>query len=463
MRKSTCITLIKAMLMEIRDGRGSREWKNPESVFHLNEGNGRYEKLNDSDYGIIRRDTEKVSDLSQDESGIPVSDLFIRFLESLDMDDKCIADIAGLLSACYKKSSGSFLPELDHPEHMTNKPNIRQPAKQYPKDSRPRKKPLPDDTHNVDLKDPKQIYGYLTTYIHGQKDACRAASMLLYNHLQGQRRNVLFVGPTGCGKTEIWKVCKRLYPNIVIVDSDRLTADGWSGAFKIRDIFTNMMKFEIERSIVVFDEFDKLCEPTYSSQGANYSYNVQNNLLKLIEGESMMFPAERGNSSIMFDSSKISFVFLGSFERLTEKKSAIEADNSIGFGSSIEKPDADTVYAHQITLDDLKYSGMRREIAGRINQIVQLSPMTMKDYEAILENDAVSPIHRLEQEYDITIHIPEGTRKRLAREAADTHMGVRYLQSRIQSMLDEHMFEDCGKSEYVLDMGDSTEKLSYLQ
>lgn len=242
-----------------------------------------------------------------------------------------------------------------------------------------------------------------------------------------------------------------------------MTADGWSGAFKIRDIFANMMKFEIERSIVVFDEFDKLCEPTYSSQGANYSYNVQNNLLKLIEGESMMFPAERGNSSIMFDSSKISFVFLGSFERLTEKKSAIEADNSIGFGSSIEKPDVDTVYAHQITLDDLKYSGMRHEIAGRINQIVQLSPMTIKDYEAILENDAVSPIHRLEQEYDITIRIPKETRKRLAREAADTHMGVRYLQSRIQSMLDEHMFEDCGKSEYVLDMGDSTEKLSYLQ
>lgn len=459
MRKSTCITLIKAMLMEISEGYGSKKWKNPESVFHLNEINGKYDRLNDNDYGIIRMDTEMASNLWQDESETSASDLFVRFLECLDIDNKCIADIAELLSACYEKSSGSFLPELKHQEHLADKPNTRRPTRPYPKDSQMRKNPLPDDTHNVDLKEPKQIYNYLTTHIHGQKDACRAASMLLYNHLQGQRRNILFVGPTGCGKTEIWRVCQKLFPNIIIVDSDRLTADGWSGAFKIRDIFANKMKFEIEQSIVVFDEFDKLCEPTYCSHGSNYSYNIQNNLLKLIEGGAMMFPAERGNPSIMFDSSKISFVFLGSFERLTERKSTIEADNSIGFGASIEKPDADTVYTHQITQDDLKYSGMRREIAGRINQIVQLSPMTMKDYKAILENDAVSPIHRLEQEYDITIHIPEETRKRLAREAADTHMGVRYLQSRIQSMLDEHMFEDCGKSEYVLDMETDRNKI----
>lgn len=446
MRKSTCTTLIKDMLMDINKGYGSRKWKNPEYGFNLNDRNGRYEKLNDNDYCIIKIDMEKAGDLWRGESETPVTELFARFMECLDIGNQCIADIAGLLSACYEKSTGSFLPELDIPEFMTEKPDTRRTEEQRIKNAQPCNMPP------VNVKDPRQIYNYLTTYVHGQEDACKAASMLLYNHLQGKRRNLLFIGPTGCGKTEIWRICSRLYPNIVIVDSDRLTADGWSGAFKIRDIFTDRTKAEIERLVVVFDEFDKLCEPMYS-HGSNYSHSIQNNLLKLIEGEVMTFPADRGNPAIRFDSSRISFVFLGSFEHLTELKSANEADRSIGFCTSIEKPDADAVYTRQITQDDLKYSGMRREIAGRINQIVQLSPMTTEDYIEILENNNISPIYKLEREYHVSIHVPERTRMLLAKEAANSRMGVRYLQSRIQAMLDDEMFHDNSRAEYCLDGG----------
>lgn len=58
----------------------------------------------------------------------------------------------------------------------------------------------------------------------------------------GKKRNVLFAGPTGCGKTEIWRVLSQLYPNIQIVDGTMLTMEGWSGAFKLRDIFANMSR-----------------------------------------------------------------------------------------------------------------------------------------------------------------------------------------------------------------------------
>lgn len=58
----------------------------------------------------------------------------------------------------------------------------------------------------------------------------------------GKKRNVLFAGPTGCGKTEIWRVLSQLYPNIQIVDGTMLTMEGWSGAFKLRDIFANVSR-----------------------------------------------------------------------------------------------------------------------------------------------------------------------------------------------------------------------------
>ena len=66
------------------------------------------------------------------------------------------------------------------------------------------------------LSSPARIYEYLDSKVYGQKDAKRAAAMLLWNHVNGRRQNVLFAGPTGCGKTEIFRQLAKLYPNIVI-------------------------------------------------------------------------------------------------------------------------------------------------------------------------------------------------------------------------------------------------------
>ena len=142
----------------------------------------------------------------------------------------------------------------------------------------------------------------------------KAATMLLYNHIHAHKRNILFAGPTGCGKTEIWRVMSRLYPNIRIIDSTMLTMQGWSGSFKVRDIFSSMSQEEAEKAIIVFDEFDKFCEPLYGSNGTNYGAAAQNELLKLIEGGQIYFPADKGKPALELDSSGIS-LYSVSFER----------------------------------------------------------------------------------------------------------------------------------------------------
>ena len=84
---------------------------------------------------------------------------------------------------------------------------------------------------------PKLIYQYLGEHVYGQEEAKRGAAMLVYNHLQGHRRNMLVAGPTGCGKTEIWRTLQKKFSFIKIINGPQLSCDGWKGSYHVKDIF----------------------------------------------------------------------------------------------------------------------------------------------------------------------------------------------------------------------------------
>lgn len=206
-----------------------------------------------------------------------------------------------------------------------------------------------------------------------------------------------------------------------------------------------MGRQEAEKSVIVFDEFDKLCEPQITSGGSNASLIVQNELLKLVEGTTVNL----GNFDV--DTSKISFVFCESFEHLTRMKAQKESKRPVGFGTELLGKEAHLVYDDVLQPSDLvKYAAVRQELAGRIDQIVQLSPMKAGDYQEILKDDQISPLRKLERQYGLTLCLDRETARKLAREAEETRMGVRYLHSRIQQMLDEQMFWDHDRTEYRL-------------
>ena len=96
------------------------------------------------------------------------------------------------------------------------------------------------------------------------------------------------------------------------------------------------------------------------------------------------------------------------------------------------------------------YGNVRKEICGRISRIVQLSGMTARDYDNILDNPSLSPLRTLEKEYGVSLSLEKETRRQMTKEAEENRMGVRYLQSRIQQLLDDALFEDQKQQEYVL-------------
>lgn len=167
--------------------------------------------------------------------------------------------------------------------------------------------------------------------IVGQDSAVKNAALILFNHTHKRRSVNLFIGNTGCGKSHIWNVLQSAIgaENILVYDSSMITVEGYSGSTKISSIFKSIPPERRERIILVLDEFDKMLEPQFGKHGTNYSDMLQNQLLRLFNGDTMTFAGENGFS---VDCSEISIVLLGTFEKIRENASRNSASTDvIGF------------------------------------------------------------------------------------------------------------------------------------
>ena len=173
-------------------------------------------------------------------------------------------------------------------------------------------------------RSPKAIRDAVASRVIGQPKAVKAAALITYHQLSGRRTNAVFCGPSGCGKSEIWRMLSKEYPGLVrMVDFSRFSADGWRGSLHLRDIFNGVDPKDIERRglVVVLDEADKiLCEHAVGSGGTDYNVLIQNDLLKMLDGDVIEFGTEDKLAALSIDCSKISVVMLGAFERLLDDK-----------------------------------------------------------------------------------------------------------------------------------------------
>lgn len=293
---------------------------------------------------------------------------------------------------------------------------------------------------------PKEIENLLhENYgIVGQDAAVRAASLIVYNHFEDRPSVSLFCGPTGAGKTEIWRAIQHEYGdcNIVIQDASTLSAEGWKGGNKVSTIFKSIEPSRRKQVILVLDEADKLLEPQYGSNGTNYSDLIQNQLLKLCDHDTLFFGDENGGKGFYVDCEHVSVVFLGAFSRLMELKS--EQSGSIGFGASIR---CECNYGDsEITTEDLIEYGMRAELAGRINRIICMNPLNVDDLVRIGQHE----IDRLSYTLHSNIDIQSEALIMLSRIALKKGLGARWLKSRIGLMLDDLIYENPYSEEYFL-------------
>lgn len=172
-----------------------------------------------------------------------------------------------------------------------------------------------------------EIKAELDGQIMGQEKGTRAVAMAIASHLSNsksrktgydgefQTDNVLLIGPTGCGKTETFRVLRKLEQKIqcpiIMVNTLNYSGTGsWRNTVSVKNIFEDVfiraahIYYELNgddakdweqqqgiteianRAIILFDEFDKI-----SLMGEDnallYLREYQSTLLKLAEGDTI--------------------------------------------------------------------------------------------------------------------------------------------------------------------------------